>query len=86
MNERQEGAKMKLAGAEGLLCTSSHARFEFSSPFCVSSSKIKLSHTSAAGVQLQPKLKCNLLQTIFKTRAPAQAELTVPRCSPQQFT
>lgn len=39
MNVRQEGAKMKLAGAEGLLCASNHARFEFSSPFCVSSSE-----------------------------------------------
>lgn len=39
MDARQEGVKMKLAGAEGLLCASSHARFEFSSPFCASSSE-----------------------------------------------
>lgn len=39
MNVRQEGAKMKQAGAEGLLCISSHARFEFSSSFCTSSSE-----------------------------------------------
>jgi len=39
MNVRREGAKMKLAGAEGLLGASSHASFEFSSPFCMSSSE-----------------------------------------------
>lgn len=39
MNVREEGAKMKLAGAEGLLCASSHAAFEFASPFRASSSE-----------------------------------------------